>query len=82
MPARCEGAHLGRRTNKATNMRNSRVERTDEQIQQDNENVRVNMSQLRASQLQEARAERNQQRQLERRQARRFLIETHRANDR
>ena len=63
--------------NKATNKRNSKVERTDEQIQQDNENVRVNMSQLRASQLQEARAKRNQQRQLERRKARRFLIETH-----
>ena len=47
----------------------------NEQIQQDNKNVHVNMSQLRASQLQEARAERNQQRQLERRQA-------HRANDR
>ena len=82
MPARCEGAHLGCRMNKATNMRNSRVERTDKQIKQDNENVHVSMSQLRASQLQEARVERNQQRQLERRQARRFLIETHRANDR
>ena len=82
MPARRKGVHLGRRTNKATNMRNRRVERTDEQIQQDNENVRVNMSQLGASKLQESRAERNQQRQLERRQARRFLIETHRAHDR
>ena len=50
--------HLGRRSNKATNMRNSRAERTDEQIQQDNGNVRVSMSQLRASQLQEARARR------------------------
>ena len=34
-----------------------------------------------ASQLEEARAERNQQRQLEGRQARQFLIETHRAKD-
>ena len=58
-------------------MRNSRPERTDEQ---DNENLPVNISQLRVSQLQEARAERNQQRQLKRRPARRFLIETHRAN--
>ena len=66
----------------ATNMWNSRVERTDEQFQQEKENVLVNMSQLRASQLQEARAEQNQQRQLERRQVRRFLIETHTANDR
>ncbi|XP_015609192.1 uncharacterized protein LOC107274496, partial [Cephus cinctus] len=69
-PNNVRGAHLGCRTNKATNMRNSRAERTDEQIQQDNEIMRVSMSQLRASQSQEARAERNQQRQLERRQAR------------
>lgn len=54
MQARRKGAHFGIRTNKATNMRNSRAERTDEQIQQDNENVRVSMSQLRASQSQEA----------------------------
>jgi hypothetical protein len=60
MPARRKGVHLGHRTNKATNMQNSRVERTDEQIQQDNEIVRVKMSNFRASQLQEARAERRQ----------------------
>ena len=57
MSARRKGAHLGHQTNKATNMRHSRAERTDEQIQQDNANMRVTMSQLRASQLQEARAE-------------------------
>ena len=62
-------------------MRNSRAERTDEQIQQDNENVHVSMSQLRASQLQETQAEQNQQ-QLERRQACQFISDTHRANHR
>jgi len=63
MPARRnKRVHFGRRTNKATYMRNSKAERTDEQIQQDNENVRVSMSQLRASQSQDAGAERNQQR--------------------
>ena len=81
MPARRKGAHLGRRSNKATNMRNSRAERTGEKNPKDNENVRVTMSQLRASQLQEPRAEWNQQRQLERRQARRFVIDAHRTHD-
>lgn len=49
IPARCKRVHLGRRTNKARNMRNSRAERIDEQIQQEKENAHVSMSQLRAS---------------------------------
>ncbi|KAF8777096.1 hypothetical protein HNY73_014018 [Argiope bruennichi] len=63
-------------------MRNSRAERTDKQIQKYNENVRVSILQLRASQSQEAQAERNQQRRWERRQARRCVVNTHRANGR
>jgi hypothetical protein len=55
-----QNVHLGCRTNKAINIRNSKVQRTDEQIQEENENVRVNMLQLRAFQSQKARAERNQ----------------------
>lgn len=79
MPARRRGSDLGRRTTKFAYMRNRRAQRTDEQIQQYNEYVRVNMVQLRESQ--EARAERNQQRRLEQRQARQFVVDKRRAND-
>lgn len=53
MPARRQGANLGPRTNRATNMRNKRAQRIDEQIQQDNANILVSMVQLRESQSQE-----------------------------
>ena len=69
MPARRKGTNLSRRTNVATNMRNRRAQRTDEQIQSDNTNVLVSIGQLRESQLQEARTERNKQRRLEQRQS-------------
>lgn len=82
MPPTRRGANLARRTHTATNMRNRRAERPDEQIQHDNVNARVSMSQLRSSQSQGARAERNQQRQLQRRQTRRFIVDVRRANNR
>ncbi|GFY58534.1 ATP-dependent DNA helicase [Trichonephila inaurata madagascariensis] len=62
-------------------MRNRRAQRTDEQIQQNNEDVRVNTGQLRESQSQEARAKQIQLRRLEQRQARRFVVDTRRQND-
>lgn len=52
--SKTQGGSFGHQTNKATNVRNSRGKRTDEQIQQGNENVRVRMLQLSASQSQEA----------------------------
>ncbi|GFY49821.1 hypothetical protein TNIN_308121 [Trichonephila inaurata madagascariensis] len=67
MPAKRKGSDLGRRLTKSTALRNRRVQRTDERIQQNNVDVRVNMVQLRESQSQEARAEKIQQRQLEQR---------------
>ncbi|GFY76557.1 hypothetical protein TNIN_284591 [Trichonephila inaurata madagascariensis] len=62
MPERRKGSDLGRRTTRSTAMRNRRAQRTDEQIPQDNEDVRVNMAQLHETRSQEARAEQNQQR--------------------
>lgn len=81
MPARRRGSNLGRRTAGAIQRRNLRAQRTDVQIQQENEVVRVNMSQLRASQSQDDRAERNEERRLQQRQARRYVVEARREND-
>ena len=81
MPTRRRSAHLGRRTINAANMRNVRANRRVEQIHQDNQNMRVRMSQLYAAPVQEAGAERNHQRQAERRQARRLTVNTRRATD-
>ncbi|GFY41475.1 hypothetical protein TNIN_104231 [Trichonephila inaurata madagascariensis] len=80
MPAKRKGSDLGRRMTKSTAMQNRRAQRIDEQVQENNEDVRVNMAQLRESQLQEARAEQIQLRRLEQRQARQFVVNTRRAN--
>ncbi|GIY45233.1 helitron_like_N domain-containing protein, partial [Caerostris darwini] len=81
MPARCKGANLGRRTKKSASMQNIRAHRRDQQIQQDNADVRVSMAHFRGSKSQEACDERNRQRRLERRQARRYVVNTRRAID-
>ncbi|GFY55455.1 ATP-dependent DNA helicase [Trichonephila inaurata madagascariensis] len=81
MPAKRNGSDLGRRMTKSTVMRNRRAQGIDEQIQQNNEDVRGNMAQLRESQSQEARSEQIQLMQLEQRQAHRFVVDTPRAND-
>ncbi|GIY12542.1 uncharacterized protein CDAR_17901 [Caerostris darwini] len=62
-------------------MQNRRAHRRDEQIQQDNADVHVSMAHFREPQLQEARDERNRQRRLEQRQARRYVVNTRRAID-
>ncbi|XP_025203820.1 uncharacterized protein LOC112600731 [Melanaphis sacchari] len=67
MPARRKGSDLVRRTTKSTIMR-------DRRAQPNNENVRVNMVRMR-----EAQAEQNQKRRLE---ARQFVVDTRRKNDR
>ncbi|GIZ00249.1 ATP-dependent DNA helicase [Caerostris extrusa] len=77
MPARRKRANLGRCTKKSAGMQNIRAHRRDEQIQQDNADVRVSMVHFRESQTQEARDERNRQRRLE--QARRYVVNTRRA---
>ncbi|GIX71403.1 helitron_like_N domain-containing protein [Caerostris darwini] len=81
MPARRKGANLGRRTKKSAGMQNIRAHRRDEQIQQNNADVRVSMAHFRGSQSQEAREKRNRQRRLEQRQARRYVVNTRRSID-
>jgi hypothetical protein len=59
-------------------MRNRREQRSEEQIQSNNMNVRESMAQLCESQSHEARAERSESRRLEKRQARRFVVNARR----
>ncbi|GBO30300.1 hypothetical protein AVEN_156361-1 [Araneus ventricosus] len=81
MPKRRKGANLSRRTTNSTVMRDIRARRSGEQIQQNNTDVRASMAQLRESLSEEARDERNQQRQLERRETRRFIVNRRRGID-
>ncbi|GIX99527.1 hypothetical protein CEXT_729291 [Caerostris extrusa] len=55
-------------------MQNISAHRTDEQIQQDNADVRVNIAHFRETQSQEVRDERNRQRRLEQRQVHRYVV--------
>ena len=52
-------------------MRNRRAQRTEDQIQQDNTDEHVRMAQFHQAKLEDARAQRIEQRRLEQRQARR-----------
>ncbi|GFT87489.1 uncharacterized protein TNCV_4304081 [Trichonephila clavipes] len=52
-----KGADLSRSTSKARNLRNSRSERTEEQIQQQNTDARVRMAQLHQEEPEDTRAE-------------------------
>ena len=81
MPKIRKGANLSRRTINSRAMRDIRARRSGEPIQEDNADVRVRMVQLRESQSQEARDERNQQRQLERRETRRYIVDRRRGID-
>lgn len=81
MPKRRKGASLDRQTRRAASMRNRRAQRTEEQQQQDNTNARESMALLHQAESGDARAERNEQRSLEQRQARRFIVNRRRAND-
>lgn len=74
MPRKGKGANLSRRTVKSTASRDRRARRSGEQIEEDNANARGSMTQLRQSESQEARDERNQEKQLQRREARRFIV--------
>ncbi|GFY18828.1 ATP-dependent DNA helicase [Trichonephila clavipes] len=60
MPRKRKGADLSRSTSKARNLRNSRSERTEEQIQQQNTDARVRMAQLHQEEPEDTRAERNE----------------------
>ncbi|KAK9891528.1 hypothetical protein WA026_014763 [Henosepilachna vigintioctopunctata] len=62
-------------------MRDIRARRSSEQFQENKADMRVRVGQLRESQSQEARDERNQQRQLERRETRRFIVDRRRGID-
>lgn len=81
MPARRRGASIGRQTPRSASRRNTRAQRTEDQIQQDNTNVRVSMAQLRHAESGDVRAARNEQRRLEQRQARRLTVSRRRASD-
>ncbi|GFW21459.1 ATP-dependent DNA helicase [Trichonephila clavipes] len=76
-----KGADLSRSTSKARNLRNSRSERTEEQIQQQNTDARVRMAQLHQEEPEDTRAERNEVRRLEQQQSRRFTVNRRRTND-
>ncbi|GIY62529.1 uncharacterized protein CEXT_237781 [Caerostris extrusa] len=62
-------------------MQNIRAHRADEQIQQDNSDVLVSTAHFRESQSQAVKDERNRQKRLEQRQARRYVVNTRRAID-
>ncbi|CAG5020841.1 unnamed protein product [Parnassius apollo] len=81
MPRKRKGANLSRSTSKARNLRNSRSERTEEQIQQQNTDARVRMAQLHQEDPEDTRAERNEVRRLEQRQSCRFTVSRRRTND-
>jgi hypothetical protein len=81
MPKRRKGASLDRQTITAASMRNRRAQRTEEQQQQDYTNARESMALLHQAESEDARAERNGQRRVEQRQARRFIVNRRRAND-
>ena len=81
MPARRKGASFGRQLLRAVSMRNKRAQRTEGQIQQDNTDASVRMGQLHQAESEDARVEQNEQRRLEQRQARRFIVSRCRAND-
>ncbi|GFT92534.1 ATP-dependent DNA helicase [Trichonephila clavipes] len=81
MPRKRKGADLSRSTSKARNLRNSRSERTEEQIQQQNTDARVRMAQLHQEEPEDTRAERNEVRRLEQQQSRRFTVNRRRTND-
>ena len=81
LPERRKGAPLCHQTRRVKGMRNRRAQRTEDQIQQDNTDVRVRMAQLHQTESEDAQAERNEQRKLEQRQARRFIVSRRRAND-
>lgn len=80
MPKSRKGASLSRRTANAARMRNTRAQRNEEQIQQDNENERERerIAQLRQSESEDVRVERNKRRRLEPRQVYRQRQQVHR----
>ncbi|XP_050066471.1 uncharacterized protein LOC126555615 [Aphis gossypii] len=80
MPPKRKGANLSRNTSRSRSMRNTRAQRTEEQIQQQNTDARVSMAQLRQEQSEDTRAERNEVIRLEQRQSRRFTVNRRRIN--
>ena len=50
MPTKRKGANLSRNTSRSRSRRNTRAQRTEEQIQQQNTDARVSMVQLRQEQ--------------------------------
>ena len=73
MPATCKGTFLGRQIPRAATMRNRKSKRKEDQIQQDNTDVRERMAQLHRAESEDSRAERNEQK-LEQRKVRRFIV--------
>jgi len=59
MPTKHKVANLSRNTSTYRSMQNTRVKRNEEQIQQQNNDERVSMAQLRQEQSEDTRAGRN-----------------------
>lgn len=72
MPRKRKGADLSRNKSTTRNKRNIRSKRTEEEIQQQNTDVRVSMAQLRQEQSEDTRAERNEVRRLQQRHSSRY----------
>lgn len=81
MPARRRGASIGCHTPRSASRRNTRAQRTEDQIQQDNTDVRENMARLRQAESEDVRAERNERRRLEQRQSLHLTVSRCRANE-
>jgi len=81
MPTKRKGANLSRNTSRSRSMRNTRAQRTEEQIQQQNTDARVSMAQLRQKQSEDTRAERIEVKRLEQRQSRLYTVNRRRTND-
>lgn len=80
-PKKRKGDNLSRRTTISRVMRYIKARRSCKQARENNADMRVRVKQVRESQSQEARDERNQQRQLERKETRRFTVDRRRGID-
>ncbi|CAG9839099.1 unnamed protein product [Diabrotica balteata] len=81
MPRKRKGADLSRNTSRSRSMRDTRSQRTEEQVRQQNADARVSLQQLRQEQSEDKRAERNEVIRVEQQKSRRFTVNRRRTND-
>lgn len=80
MPTKRKRSNWGHQTSKAAEMRNRRAERTEDQMQLENTNMRVRIAQLRQVESEDTRVQRIELR-LEQIQEPRFTVDRRRTND-